>query len=370
MDSMLVIPTLCGNNGARYCSRVWGVGKVLKGNLKTRSGYRARSTTIQTSSMRSGSRHRVPPLGKYDDAIADFNQALQIDTRARAIYNARGAALFQKGGVKSAIADYNKAIELDPTIRTPMSIGGRPMFKTQFGLAIADFDAVVKLAPNDRRGYINRGDALASKGELDRRRQRLRCGGWPRSQKLGSLHPPRRGEAAPRRPRALARRSRQGGRAQCQGERSLHKSRVDPQRPGLDPKRRGKVRKVRQGCGRMRRRCHYEQKSALNAIAMQLRWSLAACTSTSASPQIAFRSSSVRPSKFLLVAENIVFQRYQVTSGNRTEPGCRLPHSYHFRLNSSERSALATNGSQFGSGFARAALRGRCTGRRFSRRGL
>ena len=48
------------------------------------------------------------------------------------------------------------------------------------------------------------------------------------------------------------------------------------------------------------------------------------------------------------------------------------PHnvSYHFRLISSERSALATNGSQFGSGFARAALRGRCTGRRFSRRGL
>ena len=44
--------------------------------------------------------------------------------------------------------------------------------------------------------------------------------------------------------------------------------------------------------------------------------------------------------------------------------------SYHFRLISSERSALATNGSQFGSGFARAALRGRCTGRRFSRRGL
>ena len=43
---------------------------------------------------------------------------------------------------------------------------------------------------------------------------------------------------------------------------------------------------------------------------------------------------------------------------------------YHFRLISSERSALATNGSQFGSGFARAALRGRCTGRRFSRRGL
>ena len=64
-------------------------------------------------------------------------------------------------------------------------------------------------------------------------------------------------------------------------------------------------------CRKNSSKCHYEQKSALNAIAMQLRWSLAACTSTSASPQISFRSSSVRPSKFLLVAENIVFQRYR-----------------------------------------------------------
>jgi tetratricopeptide (TPR) repeat protein len=41
------------------------------------------------------------------------------------------------------------------------------VLKRQFDSAIADFDAVVRLAPNDPRGYINRGDALVSKGEFD-----------------------------------------------------------------------------------------------------------------------------------------------------------------------------------------------------------
>ena len=131
MDPMLVIPTLCGNNGARYCSRVWGVGKVRKGDLESAirdstSALDHNPNFVDALKNRGIAFHL---LGKYDDAIADFNQALQIDTKAAAIYNARGAALFQKGGVNRAIADYNKAIEPIATIRTPMSIGGRPMFQ-------------------------------------------------------------------------------------------------------------------------------------------------------------------------------------------------------------------------------------------------
>src|SRR5580704_6717882 len=45
------------------------------------------------------------------------------------------------------------------------------------------------------------------------------------------------------------------------------------------------VEKLRkQSAAKIRPNAIYEQKSVLNAIAMQLRWSLAACTSTSAFP--------------------------------------------------------------------------------------
>ncbi len=52
--------------------------------------------------------------GQYDQAISDFNKALEINPRyARAHYN-RGNTYYQMGRYDQAISDYNKALEINP----------------------------------------------------------------------------------------------------------------------------------------------------------------------------------------------------------------------------------------------------------------
>jgi len=53
--------------------------------------------------------------GQYDQAIANFDKAIEINPRYAEAYNNRGIAYTKKGQYDKAISDYNKAIELDPT---------------------------------------------------------------------------------------------------------------------------------------------------------------------------------------------------------------------------------------------------------------
>ena len=52
--------------------------------------------------------------GQYDQAIADFNKALEIDSKSASAYYNRGIAYLNKGQFDWAIADFNKALEIDP----------------------------------------------------------------------------------------------------------------------------------------------------------------------------------------------------------------------------------------------------------------
>jgi tetratricopeptide (TPR) repeat protein len=52
--------------------------------------------------------------GDYDKALADFNQAIQLDPTYVFAYNNRGNVYLHKGDYDKAIADYDKAIQLDP----------------------------------------------------------------------------------------------------------------------------------------------------------------------------------------------------------------------------------------------------------------
>ena len=53
---------------------------------------------------------------KYDQAIADFSEALRLDPKfARAFFN-RGIAYEKKGDTVHAAADRKRAIELDPSL--------------------------------------------------------------------------------------------------------------------------------------------------------------------------------------------------------------------------------------------------------------
>ena len=50
----------------------------------------------------------------YDEAIADYNQAINLDPNYAKAYNNRGAVYYKLDDFEKAIADYNQAINLDP----------------------------------------------------------------------------------------------------------------------------------------------------------------------------------------------------------------------------------------------------------------
>ena len=53
-------------------------------------------------------------IREYENALFDFDRALQLDSRVSHIYNGRGRAYSGKGDHESAIDDFSSAIELDP----------------------------------------------------------------------------------------------------------------------------------------------------------------------------------------------------------------------------------------------------------------
>ncbi len=53
-------------------------------------------------------------LGKYQEAIASLDKALEINPDLDLAWNNHGAALFSLGKHQEAIADYDKAIEINP----------------------------------------------------------------------------------------------------------------------------------------------------------------------------------------------------------------------------------------------------------------
>ena len=53
-------------------------------------------------------------LKRYDDALADFNRAIELDPDNAAFIASRGDAYKHTELYDDALADFNRAIELDP----------------------------------------------------------------------------------------------------------------------------------------------------------------------------------------------------------------------------------------------------------------
>ncbi len=56
--------------------------------------------------------------GDYDSALANLNQAIQLDPKLAEAYDSRGSIYDSKGDYVRAIADYEEALKLDPKLET------------------------------------------------------------------------------------------------------------------------------------------------------------------------------------------------------------------------------------------------------------
>jgi tetratricopeptide (TPR) repeat protein len=87
--------------------------------------------------------------GEYDQAIADYNQAVRLDPDYAYAYNNRGKAWNRKKEYDRAIADLNQAIRLDPNYAHAYNNRGNAWSgKKEYDRAIADYNQALRLDPN------------------------------------------------------------------------------------------------------------------------------------------------------------------------------------------------------------------------------
>ena len=104
-----------------------------------------------------------------DRAIADFDQAIQLDPKNTDVYTVRGMAWEAKGDFDRAMADFDQAIRLDPKNTDAYTVRGMAWdAKGDLDRAIADYDQTIRIDPKNTRAYTVRGVAWAAKGDLDR----------------------------------------------------------------------------------------------------------------------------------------------------------------------------------------------------------
>jgi tetratricopeptide (TPR) repeat protein len=107
--------------------------------------------------------------GRYDDAIADFTQAIRLQKDLAAAYRNRGLALSAKNDFDTAIADCTEAIRLngdDPSAY--LNRGWAYCSKAQFEKALADHTKAIQLDPKNAVAYNNRGLIYYAKGDVAR----------------------------------------------------------------------------------------------------------------------------------------------------------------------------------------------------------
>ena len=96
--------------------------------------------------------------GKFDRALADYSQSLNLQPLFFEGRNNRGLIYLQKNEYQAARADFDKAIELKPNFAGAYANRGLVALNTgDYDQALADFDRAVALNPDSPIFFYNRG---------------------------------------------------------------------------------------------------------------------------------------------------------------------------------------------------------------------
>lgn len=107
--------------------------------------------------------------GENDRGIADYDEALRLNPDFSVAYYNRGNAYRDKSDYHRAIESYDEAIRLDPAFAVAfVNRGLAHQGAGQYELAIADYDQGLRLDPRDLRAYTNRGLVYYRKGQYAR----------------------------------------------------------------------------------------------------------------------------------------------------------------------------------------------------------
>ena len=106
--------------------------------------------------------------GRFEDAITEFRQALQLDPNLPVTYRNLGAALASHGEREEGIDNLRRAVELDPAnAQTRYELASTLLDARKFNEAVDQFRVAIRLMPSPAKAYNNLGIALASQGKFD-----------------------------------------------------------------------------------------------------------------------------------------------------------------------------------------------------------
>lgn len=98
-------------------------------------------------------------LGDNDRAISDYTEALRQDSDFTEALNNRGAVYHDLGDDDRAISNYTAALSLDPSFVPALNNRGVAYSALgKYDLAIADYTEALQLQPNNAVTYVNRGN--------------------------------------------------------------------------------------------------------------------------------------------------------------------------------------------------------------------
>ncbi|MDD9821089.1 MAG: tetratricopeptide repeat protein [Nitrospira sp.] len=107
--------------------------------------------------------------GDYNQAIADYDEAIKLNPQYAAAYRRRGRAYYAKGDYDQAIADWDEAIALNPHDAAAYRRRGFAYYaKRDYDRVIESCDEAIALNPHDAAAYSTRGLAYLYKGDHDR----------------------------------------------------------------------------------------------------------------------------------------------------------------------------------------------------------
>jgi Flp pilus assembly protein TadD len=167
----------------------WQAGQAALGGLMTtvltvlmvcawkQTAYWQNSETLWTHTVACTTANDVAHLnlgvvllqkGSVDDAIAEFQNALQIKPLVAEAHHALAAALLQKGKVDEAIVQFQTALQIKPGFAEAHHALGKVLLQEgRVDEAIPHLQKALQINPDNAEACVNLGNALMQKGRVD-----------------------------------------------------------------------------------------------------------------------------------------------------------------------------------------------------------
>jgi serine/threonine-protein kinase len=105
--------------------------------------------------------------GKLDEAIAQYQKALAIDTKYAPTHNNLGNVLQAQGQLDEAIDEYQKALAIDPNLApTHNNLGGALKDQGKLDEAIDEYQKALAIDPKLAPAHVGLGNALKAQGQV------------------------------------------------------------------------------------------------------------------------------------------------------------------------------------------------------------